>query len=112
TTAGGTRSADTRMGKAIATGVEDFLQRSPQLSDGEVKQGDIAVLVRTNSQVSRVVSELRARGIRAVGSTSDLLSPREGQIDAAGLAAGVDRDDALSLAELVTLMPDHGNRDT
>ncbi|PCC46071.1 UvrD-helicase domain-containing protein [Brevibacterium aurantiacum] len=112
TTAGGTRSADTRMGKAIATGVEDFLQRSPQLSDGEVKQGDIAVLVRTNSQVSRVVSELRERGIRAVGSTSDLLSTREGQFVAAGLAAVVDRDDAVALAELVTLMPDHGSHDT
>ncbi|MGO3065446.1 MAG: UvrD-helicase domain-containing protein [Brevibacterium linens] len=112
TTAGGTRSADTRMGKAIATGVEDFLQRSPQLSDGDVKQGDIAVLVRTNSQVSRVVSELRERGIRAVGSTSDLLSTREGQFVAAGLAAVVDRDDAVALAELVTLMPDHGSHDT
>lgn len=112
TTAGGTRSADTRMGKAIAAGVEDFLQRSPQLSDGEVKHGDIAVLVRTNSQVSRVVSELRERGIRAVGSTSDLLSTREGQFVAAGLAAVVDRDDAVALAELVTLMPDHGSHDT
>lgn len=112
TTAGGTRSADTRMGKAIAAGVEDFLQRSPQLPDGDVKQGDIAVLVRTNSQVSRVVSELRERGIRAVGSTSDLLSTREGQFVAAGLAAVVDRDDAVALAELVTLMPDHGNHDS
>lgn len=112
TTAGGTRSADTRMSKAIAAGVEDFLQRSPQLPDGDVKQGDIAVLVRTNSQVSRVVSELRERGIRAVGSTSDLLSTREGQFVAAGLAAVVDRDDAVALAELVTLMPDHGSHDT
>ena len=112
TTAGGTRSADTRMGKAIAAGVEDFLQRSPQLPDGDVKQGDIAVLVRTNSQVSRVVSELRERGIRAVGSTSDLLSTREGQFVAVGLAAVVDREDAVAVAELVTLMPDHGSHDT
>lgn len=112
TTAGGTRSADTRMGKAIAAGVEHFLQRSPQLPDGDLEQGDVAVLVRTNSQVARVVSELRERGIRAVGSTSDLLSTREGQFVAAGLAAVVDRDDAVALAELVTLMPDHGSHDT
>lgn len=112
TTAGGPRSADTRVVKAIAAGVEDFLRRSPQLPDGDVKQGDIAVLVRTNSQVAKVVEYLRDRGIRAVGSTNDLLSTREGQFVAAGLAAVVDRNDAVALAELVTLMPDHGSHDT
>ncbi|UVI34731.1 UvrD-helicase domain-containing protein [Brevibacterium spongiae] len=104
--------ANSRMVKAIAEGVGDLLERSPQLPDGEVSQGDIAVLVRTNSQVDSVVAELRARGIRAVGSTSNLLSTREGQFVASGLAAVVDRDDAVALAELVTLMPDHGSHHT
>ncbi|MGO2943466.1 MAG: UvrD-helicase domain-containing protein [Brevibacterium aurantiacum] len=101
--------ANGRMVKAIAEGVVDFLGRSPQLPDGEVSPGDIAILLRANSQVDSVVAELQDRGIRAVGSTSNLLSTREGQFIAAGLAAVVDRDDAVALTELVTLMPDHGS---
>lgn len=100
------------MVKAIAEGVVDFLGRSPQLPNGEVSPGDIAILMRANSQVDSVVAQLRARGIRAVGSTSNLLATREGQFIASGLAAVVDRDDAVALTELVTLMPDHGSHDT
>lgn len=104
--------SDSRMVRTIADGVTDLLRRSPQLPDGPVSQGDIAVLMRTNSQVASVVAELRTRGIRAVGSTTDLLSTREGQFVAAGLAAVVDPDDSVALAELVTLMPDHSRHDT
>lgn len=104
--------ANGRMVKAVAEGVVDFLGRSPQLPDGEVSPGDIAILMRANSQVDSVVAQLRARGIRAVGSTSNLLATREGQFIASGLAAVVDRDDAVALTELVTLMPDHGSHDT
>ncbi|PCC16975.1 UvrD-helicase domain-containing protein [Brevibacterium aurantiacum] len=105
-------ASNSRMVKIIAEGVADFLTRSPQLPEGEVSQGDIAVLMRTNSQVASVVNELRARGIRAVGSTSDLLATREGQFVAAGLAAVVDPEDSVALAELVTLMPDHHSHHT
>ena len=104
--------ANGRMVKAIAEGVVDFLRRSPQLPNGEVSPGDIAILMRTNTQVDSVVAELRDRGIRAVGSTSNLLATREGQFIASGLAAVVDRDDAVALTELVTLMPDHCSHDT
>lgn len=106
------RQSNSRMAKAIAEGVVDLLQHSPQLPDGHVCQGDIAVLMRTNRQVDQVVSALRDRGVRAVGSTSNLLATREGQVIASGLAAVVDRNDGVALTELVTLMPDHGSHDT
>src|SRR5699024_4896428 len=68
--------------------------------------------VRTNCQVANAVGELHERGIPAVGSTTDLLATREGQIIAAGLAAVVDPDDAVALAELVTLLSDHGSHES
>jgi ATP-dependent helicase/nuclease subunit A len=112
TDAGKNGRANGRMVKAIAEGVVDLLGRSPQLPDGEVSQGDIAVLMRTNRQIDSVIEELKARGIRAVGSTSNLLSTREGQFIASGLAAVVDRDDAVALTELVTLVPEHASHHT
>src|SRR5699024_4099694 len=109
---GGDRSSNSRMVTTIAEGVNDFLSRSPQLPDRTVEAGDVAVLVRTNSQVANVVGELHERGIPAVGSTMDLLATREGQIVAAGLAAVVDPDDAVALAELVTLTSDHEHHES
>ncbi|MCD1287792.1 MULTISPECIES: UvrD-helicase domain-containing protein [unclassified Brevibacterium] len=106
---GKTQQANSRMAKAIAEGVVDLLGRSPQLPGGELTNSDIAILVPTNSQVDSVVASLKARGIRAIGSTTDLLATREGQFVASGLAAVVDRDDAVALTELVTLIPDHGS---
>src|SRR5699024_7554293 len=97
---GGTRSSDTRMVGTIAEGVADFISRSPQLPDRDVGAGDIAVLVRTNTQVAKVVAELHARGIPAIGSTTNLLATREGQIVAAGLAAVVDPKDKIGRAHV------------
>src|SRR5699024_3679342 len=108
---GGARSSDTRMVQTVAEGVADFLSRAPQLPDRDVRAGDIAVLVRTNTQVAKVVAELHARGISAIGSTTDLLATREGQLVAAGLAAVVDPKDTVALAELVTLLRDHGHHE-
>jgi ATP-dependent helicase/nuclease subunit A len=109
---GGARSSDTRMVQTVAEGVADFLSRSPQLPDRDVRAGDIAVLVRTNTQVAKVVAELHARGIPAIGSTTDLLATREGQLVAAGLAAVVDPKDTVALAELVTLLRDHEHHES
>ena len=109
---GGATRSNSRMVQAIAEGVVDFLSRSPQLPGRDAGVGDIAVLVRTNTQVGRVVDELHARGIPAVGSTTDLLATREGQLVAAGLAAVVDPEDGVALAELVTLLADHERHDT
>src|SRR5699024_3481766 len=109
---GGARSSDTRMVGTIAEGVADFISRSPQLPDRDVGTGDIAVLVRTNPQVAKVVAELHARGIPAIGSTTDLLATREGQIVAAGLAAVVDPKDTVALTELVTLLSDHEHHES
>ena len=109
---GGATRSNSRMVQAIAEGVADFLSRSPQLPGRDVGVGDIAVLVRTNTQVGRVVNELHMRGIPAVGSTTDLLATREGQLVAAGLAAVVDPEDGVALAELVTLLADHESHDT
>lgn len=105
-------AADSRMVKTIAQGVVDFLGRAPQLPDRSVEAGDVAILVRTNSQIDRVVGELKARGIPAVGSTTNLLETREGQFVAAGLSALVDENDGVALVELVTLMTDHGSHDS
>ncbi|GAA1560918.1 UvrD-helicase domain-containing protein [Brevibacterium picturae] len=112
TAKGGATRSNSRMVQAIAEGVADFLSRSPQLPDRDVGVGDIAVLVRTNTQVGNVVNELHTRGIPAVGSTTDLLATREGQLVAAGLAAVVDSKDGVALAELVTLLEDHESHDT
>ncbi|WP_193084616.1 UvrD-helicase domain-containing protein [Brevibacterium aurantiacum] len=112
TAMGGATRSNSRMVQAIAEGVVDFLSRSPRLPDRDVGVGDIAVLVRTNTQVGRVVNELHTRGIPAVGSTTDLLATREGQLVAAGLAAVVDPEDGVALAELVTLLEDHESHDT
>jgi ATP-dependent helicase/nuclease subunit A len=109
---GGARSSDTRMVQTVAEGVADFLSRAPQLPDRDVRAGDIAVLVRTNTQVAKVVAELHARGIPAIGSTTDLLATREGQLVAAGLAAVVDPKDTVALAELVTLLSDHEHHES
>ncbi|SDS99063.1 ATP-dependent exoDNAse (exonuclease V) beta subunit (contains helicase and exonuclease domains) [Brevibacterium sandarakinum] len=109
---GGTRSSDSRMVRTIAEGVVDFLSRSPQLSDRDAGVGDIAVLVRTNTQVAKTVAELHERGIPSIGSTTDLLATREGQIVAAGLAAVVDPKDTVALAELVTLLSDHEHHES
>lgn len=109
---GGTRSSDSRMVRTIAEGVVDFLSRSPQLSDRDAGVGDIAVLVRTNTQVAKTVAELHERGIPSIGSTTDLLATREGQIVAAGLAAVVDPKDTVALAELVTLLHDHKHHES
>ena len=60
-----------------------------------------------------MVAELPSAGHPAVpGRPPTLLSTREGQFVAAGLAAVVDPDDSVALAELVTLMPDHGRHNT
>ncbi|GEB24810.1 UvrD-helicase domain-containing protein [Brevibacterium aurantiacum] len=109
---GGATRSNSRMVQAIAEGVADFLSRSPQLPGRDAGVGDITVLVRTNTQVGRVVNELHTRGIPAVGSTTDLLATREGQLVAAGLAAVVDPEDGVALAELVTLLADHERHDT
>ena len=109
---GGSTRSNSRMVQTIAEGVIDFLSRSPQLPDRDVGVGDIAVLVRTNTQVGKVVAELHARGIPAIGSTTDLLATREGQIVAAGLAAVVDPKDTVALAELVTLLSDHEHHES
>lgn len=109
---GGATRSNSRMVQAIAEGVVDFLARSPQLPGRDVGVGDIAVLVRTNTQVGKVVDELHTRGIPAVGSTTDLLATREGQLVAAGLAAVVDPEDGVALTELVTLLEDHESHDT
>ncbi|MGJ7561869.1 UvrD-helicase domain-containing protein [Brevibacterium casei] len=102
-------AADSRMVTTIAEGVVDFLGRMPQLLERSVEASDLAILLRTNSQVSRMVAELKARGIPAVGSTTNLLATREGQFVAAGLAAVVDDADEVALVELITLMADHGS---
>ncbi|PCC55784.1 exonuclease V subunit beta [Brevibacterium aurantiacum] len=109
---GGTRSSDSRMVRTIAEGVVDFLSRSPQLPDRDAGVGDIAVLVRTNTQVAKTVAELHERGIPSIGSTTDLLATREGQIVAAGLAAVVDPKDTVALVEIVTLLSDHEHHDS
>ncbi|WP_152348343.1 UvrD-helicase domain-containing protein [Brevibacterium sp. CFH 10365] len=109
---GGARSSDTRMVGTIVEGVADFISRLPQLPDRDAGAGDIAVLVRTNTQVAKVVAELHTRGIPAIGSTTNLLSTREGQIVAAGLAAVVDLKDTVALTELVTLLSDHEHHES
>ncbi|MGO1567300.1 MAG: UvrD-helicase domain-containing protein, partial [Brachybacterium sp.] len=124
--------AGSRLTTTIADGIVDFLQRAPQLpvSSGEagtgggaasgaapvthraVEPGNIAVLVRSNSEVARVVDGLLERGVPATGSAVALLQTREGQYVRAGLAAVVDSSDTVALAELVTLLPDHARRET
>src|SRR5699024_12695705 len=108
---GGTRSSDTRMVGTIAEGVADFISRSPQLPDRDVGAGDIAVLVRTNTQVAKVVAALHARGVPAIGSTTDLLATREGQIVAARLAAVADPKDTVALTEPGTPLSDHAHHE-
>lgn len=109
---GGATRSNSRMVQTIAEGIVDFLSRSPQLPDRDAGVGDIAVLVRTNTQVAKIVADLHARGIPAIGSTTDLLATREGQIVAAGLAAVVDPKDTVALAELVTLLHDHKHHES
>src|SRR5699024_3739159 len=109
---GGARSSDTRMVQTVAEGVADFLSRAPHVPDRDVRAGDIAVLVRTNTQVAKVVAALRQRGLSAIGSTTDLLATREAQLVAAGLAAVVDPKDTVALAELVTLLRDHEHHES
>jgi ATP-dependent exoDNAse (exonuclease V) beta subunit len=109
---GGGPQAGSRLATTIAQGIVDLLEREPQVpatggAHRAVVPGDIAVLVRSNSEVARVVSELRDRGVPATGAAVPLLETREGQLVRAGLAAVVDSADTVSLAELVTLLPDH-----
>ena len=77
-----------------------------------VRPGDIAVLVRSNNEVTKVVAGLLVRGVPATGSSVALLQTREGQYVRAGLAAVVDPMDTVALTELVTLLPDHQRKDS
>lgn len=100
------------MAKTIAEGVVDFLSRAPRLGDRTVGPEDIAVLMRTHDEVSAVVDALRDRGVSASGSKINLLGTREGQFVMSGLAAIADPKDTVAVAELVTLMSDHGSHNT
>ena len=100
------------MAKTIAEGVVDFLSRTPRLGDRTVGPDDIAVLTRTHDEVSAVVDALRDRGVSASGSKINLLGTREGQFVMSGLAAIADPKDTVAVAELVTLMSDHGSHGT
>src|SRR5699024_1774271 len=92
---GGARSSDTRLVQAVACGGGAVRLRAPQRPHRHLRAGDIAALVRRNVRVARVVAELHARGISAIGSTTDLLATRDAQLVAAGLAAVVDPKDTV-----------------
>src|SRR5690606_19893125 len=67
---GGGPQAGSRLATTIAQGIVDLLEREPQIpvaggGHRAVVPGDIAVLVRSNTEVTRVVSELRDRGVPA-----------------------------------------------
>ncbi|GAA1487837.1 UvrD-helicase domain-containing protein [Brachybacterium sacelli] len=86
---------------AVADGIAELL------AEPGTRPGDIAVLVRKNSDRSAVVDALAARGIPASGEGVPVLASREGRIVRAGLAVALDRRDTLALTELVDLLPDH-----
>jgi ATP-dependent exoDNAse (exonuclease V) beta subunit len=68
-----------------------------------VRPGDIAVLVATNNDASRVAAALHARGIRAAVARAGLLQTPEGMLVAAALRFMLDEQDTLSAAILDAL---------
>ena len=87
--------------RAVADGVVSLL------AEPGVGPGDLAVLVRTNSQAQQVISALAARGVPASGEGTPILASREGRILRAALAVTLDASDTLALTELVDLLDDH-----
>jgi ATP-dependent helicase/nuclease subunit A len=88
-----------------AAAVADGIVR--MLEEDSASPGDVAVLVRSNSQAGQVVAALQARGVPASGQGGAILSTREGRLVRAALAVVLDVGDTLALTELVDLLPDH-----
>ncbi|WP_262103927.1 exodeoxyribonuclease V subunit beta [Arthrobacter sp. Marseille-P9274] len=87
---------------ATAAGVADLLRRRPEL-----KPSDVAVLCRSNADVSAIAAALADLGIRASVNEQSLFEPREIQLVRAALAFVADRGDTVALTEIVALHPDH-----
>ena len=87
--------------RAVADGILSLL------AEPGTGPGDVAVLVRTNTQAQQVITALAERGVPASGEGTPLLASREGRILRAALAVTLDVSDTLALTELVDLLEDH-----
>ena len=85
---------------ALAAGVRDLLQRTKELSGG-----DVAILCRTNAECERVATSLGRKGIRASASSGLVLDTPEGRLALASLQYLSDPDDTVALATIIRLMP-------
>lgn len=87
--------------RAVAAGVADLIARRG------FRCSEVAVLARTNDDVTAIAAELAALGIKATTNTSPLFAAREIQLVRAGMAFVASEDDTVALAELAHLHPDH-----
>ena len=87
---------------ATAAGVADLLARRPEL-----KPADVAILARTNPEVSAIARALADIGLRASTNEQPLFRAREIQLVRAGMAYVADPKDTVALTEIVALHPLH-----
>jgi len=85
--------------EALAGGVVALLAEQPNL-----RQRDIAVLVRSNHRAGAVAESLHQAGIKAIVPLPGLLHTREGAALFAGLRVVADRFDTLACAELCQVL--------
>jgi len=81
---------------AVANGVRDLIERVP-----EIKQGDIAVLCRTNASCTEIAANLEQLGVRVSVGQGLLLDTRECQLALAALRYMNNPGDTVALAEII-----------
>ncbi len=98
--------------EALAEGVRQLLAapgETPTVDrwNGEVRSlraGDVAVLVATNAEASRLTIALGRRGIPATVARTELMSTPEGTLVRAALGVVLDRHDTVSVATLEAML--------
>lgn len=98
--------------RATAAGVADLLARGTRADGQALRPSDIAVLARSNVEVTQLAAALDELGLRASRNPRALSAAREVQLARAAMAYVADRCDTVALAELVALQPEHPSHGT